>query len=184
MLSPLRTGSAAPGGCVVALLILILVSGNAFPQSKAAPQKNPRPPRIVSIHFGLSSGMCYGYCSYELNVERGTAVLQAISQGEDKQKCPDLKVSADLSETHWKELTESIDRDSLLSLPPKIGCPGCVDEPVESIEVRFSDHAKMEIYYNAGDAPNELKALSARLSALKEKLVKELPPTYARRCEM
>ena len=126
--------------------------------------------------------MCYGYCSYVLSVERGTAVLQAYSQGEDKQKCPDLKVSADLSETHWKELTESIDRDSLLSLPRKIGCPGCVDEPVESIEVRFSDHAKTEIYYNAGGAPGELEGLSQKLTALKEKLVKELPPAYLRQC--
>jgi hypothetical protein len=121
--------------------------------------------------------MCYGYCDAELAVEPGEATLLNQSWEKDKNKCPDLKVRADVSDKHWKELVQLIDREALFPLPDRIGCPGCVDEVVESLEVRFSNQTKKTVQYNLGSAPKEIQALSTRLAALHEKLHGELPPT-------
>ena len=120
--------------------------------------------------------MCYGYCSTELEVEPQEATLRDSTWSEDKSICPDLKVRAYLSDRHWKELEHLIDRESLFSLPDRVGCPGCVDEPIQSVEIRFSNHTNKAIYYNYGDAPQEIRSLSAKLEALHDKLKKELHP--------
>ncbi len=135
-----------------------------------------KPPQVTHIRFILSSGMCYGYCMQELDVEQGQAILLNHSQGEDKNKCPDLKVTADFSDKHWKELVQLIDREALFALPERIGCPGCVDQVIEHVEVRFSDHTKRGVSYNLGDTPKEIKTLSAKLAALEAKLANEIPP--------
>jgi hypothetical protein len=121
--------------------------------------------------------MCYGYCSAQLEVESGEATLLNHSRDKDPNKCPDLRVRRDLSGTHWKELVQLVDREALLALPDRIGCPGCVDEVIESLEVRFSNHTKKSVQYNLGGAPKEIQSLSARLAALLAKLDSELPPT-------
>lgn len=164
-----------------AVLLFGLATGSVWAQQRPTAaadraQHPAKPPRVTSIRFHLSSGMCYGYCYAELGVEPGEATLLKASWDKDKHKCPDLRVRAGLSDKHWKELAQLIDREALLALPDRIGCPGCVDEVVESIEVRFSDHTKKGVGYNMGSAPKEIKALSQKLSALEQKLAKELPP--------
>jgi hypothetical protein len=54
----------------------------------------------------------------------------------------------DLSGSRWKELVQLVDHEALLALPDRIGCPGCVDEVIESLEVRFSNHTKKIVQYN------------------------------------
>lgn len=118
--------------------------------------------------------MCYGYCYSELEVKQGKASLLVGSRDEDKN-CPNRVVKANLSDKRWKEMTQAIDREALFALPNSIGCPGCVDEVVESIEVRFSDHTKKTVQYNLGGAPKKIKALAESLLNLHEKMRKELP---------
>jgi len=166
----------------IALMLICLVAGTLWAQephlAKAASQP-AKPPRVTSILFSRSSGMCYGYCYAQLEVESGEATLLNHSRDRDKDanKCPDLRVRRDLSSTHWKELVQLVDREALLALPDRIGCPVCVDEVIESLEVRFSNHTKKIVQYNLGSAPKEIQSLSGRLAALLEKLDSELPPT-------
>lgn len=150
----------------------------------AADKTSPSPPRVLGIRLALSSGMCYGYCFFELNVEPGMAILLTSSSNRDKQACPDLKVTTNLSDKHWNELEKLIDHDALLALPERIHCPGCADGVVEAIEVRYSDHTKKTTYFNMGDDPEEIRPLSEKLLALERRLAKELPPTSIRRCEL
>jgi hypothetical protein len=163
-----------------ALMLVGLAAGSVGAQKPHAVRTadHPaKPPHVISIRFSQSSGMCYGYCYTELKIEPGEATRVIHSFEKDKRKCPDLKVRADLSDKHWKELAQLIDREALFALPERIGCPGCGDEVVESIEVRFSDHTKKGVRYSKGGGPSEIKALSARLAALDEKLDNELPTT-------
>ncbi len=44
----------------------------------------------------------------------------------------------------------------LFSLPDKIGCPGCVDEPVDWITVDYSDGTKKTVMCNAVGPPTEI----------------------------
>jgi hypothetical protein len=162
------------------LMLTSIVAGAVWAQEPpvAKAKDHPaKPPRVARMTFSQSSGMCYGYCYAELQVEPGEATLLNQSRENDKKKCPDLKVRADLSEKHWKELVQLVDREAMFALPDRIGCPGCVDEVVESLEVRFSDHTKKSVMYNLGNAPQEIQALSARLAATLKKLDSELPST-------
>lgn len=125
----------------IALMLICLAAGSLLAQepplakSKGQPTK---PPRVIRILFSQSSGMCYGYCYAQLEVESGEATLLKPYRDKNTNKCPDLKVRGDLSGTHWKELAQLVDHEALLALPERIGCPGCVDEVIESLEVRFS----------------------------------------------
>jgi len=140
----------------IALMLISLAAGTLSaqepPLAKAKGQP-AKPPRVTRILFSRSSGMCYGYCSAQLEVETGEATLLDHSRDKDTNKCPDLRVRRDLSGVHWKELVQFVDREALLALPDRIGCPGCVDEVIESLEVRFSDHTKKSVQYNLGSAP-------------------------------
>lgn len=169
---------------LIALLMLGLTSGTSWAQQSNFDKETDKLPRVISIRLTFSSGMCYGYCHTELTIEHGDATLLTGSWERDGHQCPDLKVRSDLSEKHWKELLALVDHQALLALPESIGCPGCVDEVVEGIEVRFSDHTKKRITYNMGSAPKEIKALSEKLSALEKRLSKELPPVAIAQCRM
>lgn len=164
----------------IALMLICLAAGTLSaqepPLAKATGHPD-KPLRVTRILFSRSSGMCYGYCYAQLEVESGEATLLNHSRDKDTNKCPDLRVRGDLSGTHWKELVQLVDRAALLALPDRIGCPGCVDEVIESLEVRFSNHTKKIVQYNLGSAPKEIQSLAARLAALLEKLNSELPPT-------
>lgn len=134
-----------------------------------------KPVHAVHIGFGQWVGICYGYCSVELEVSPGEATLLKTADRSDKRKHPDLRVRADLSTKHWKELQQLADHDTLFALPDHVGCPGCVDEEVEFLEVKFSDRSKKLISYNAGSAPKEIKELTDKLRTLENKLGSELP---------
>jgi len=160
------------------LVLCILVSAShAQEPAVKAPSQAAKPPHATRIVLSLGSGMCYGYCNIELEVDPGEAILHVRSRESDKKKCPDLKVTASLSNKHWTELAQSIDHGAVFKLPDSVGCPGCVDQVIEGIEIRFSDRTTKDVEFNEGSAPTELTDLSARLVALHEKLSKELPPT-------
>ena len=93
-----------------------------------------------------------------------------------KEKYPDLRVRMDFSDKHWHELQLMVNHNALFALPTMIGCPGCVDEVVESLEVKFSDRTSKSVGYNEGNAPGEIKALTEKLHALETKLANEIPP--------
>ena len=51
----------------------------------------------------------------------------------------------------WQRVKAAVDTDSLFSLPDRIGCPGCVDEPVDWITVDYSDGTEKSVFCNVGD---------------------------------
>ena len=166
----------------ISVILFAFLSGCLLAQQSKDLEGSAKPPRVINIRFSLSSGMCYGYCFIELEVERGVATLLDKSWSEDERKCPDIKVRADFSDKHWKEMTDLVDRKALLTLPERIGCPGCTDSIVESVEVQFSDQTKKKTTYDWGHPPTEIKALSKSLHDEEEKLSKELPPSTVTRC--
>lgn len=129
--------------------------------------------------------MCDGYCWAQIEVKPGEAELvkKVWYEGPSAPKeSPDLHVRMDISSKRWDELQRLASRDNLLAEPNTISrCPGCTDQPVEWIEVTFSDHTKKAARYNVGDGPVGIRDLVEKLNALMEKLHNELPPKYWRR---
>ena len=95
----------------IALMLISLAAGTLSaqepPLAKAKGQP-AKPPRVTRILFSRSSGMCYGYCSAQLEVESGEATLLNHSRDKDPNKCPDLRVRRDLSGAHWEELVQLV----------------------------------------------------------------------------
>jgi hypothetical protein len=152
-----------------------LKHANAAPRSPD--RKTPKAVRVVSIHFGQWAGMCYGYCSTELEVSAGEAVLHQKAWGPvEQRRYPARQVRADLSDKHWKELQQLVDHVTLISLPDKVGCPDCTDGGAESVEVKFSDRTSKKITFDMGVPPKELKDLADMLRTLESKLLQEFPP--------
>jgi hypothetical protein len=164
---------------VTTAVIFVCSAVNAAVQQPIVPKpgaSSTKPVRVVNIRFGASAGMCYGYCSSELEVRSGEAVLHQHAWGPvEQRRYPARQVRADLSNKHWKELQQLVNHDGFMSLPATIGCPDCTDGGAESVEVKFSDHTSKKITFDMGNPPKQLKDLRDKLWELEQKLGKELP---------
>jgi hypothetical protein len=120
--------------------------------------------------------MCYGYCATDLTIESRQSRLVERAFSETK-KYPDLKGKRKLAKEEWDELLQSVDPQAQSALVGRIGCPGCVDEVVESIEVQFSDGTKKSVEYNAGTAPPALARTVQCINSIRAKFTLRVPPT-------
>jgi hypothetical protein len=166
----------------LALFVLAAGTASSVAQHPASNKSIKKAAKVTRISFGQSSGMCYGYCSSQLVVAEGSATV-TLSSFNEKEKYADLVVRSDISAKRWNSLVQAFDRDGLFALPNAIGCPGCVDEPVEGIEVHFSDGRSKSVNYNLGAVPVSLRALQEQLASLEEKLRSEIPPWQINRTD-
>ncbi|HXX46189.1 MAG TPA: hypothetical protein VEJ38_15780 [Candidatus Acidoferrales bacterium] len=171
----------------MALLAWCLCAGHSTAQqlSPASPhmrQRDALKTRVRNIRFDWWAGFCSGYCCTTLDVQPDAVSLTLTTVGKDyiadyKLRYPDQEVRADLSDKHWRELEQLVDRDALFALPDTIGHPGAVDDPIESVELKFSDGARKRVTFSAaGNPPAEIEPLIRKLWALQLRLEKELPP--------
>ena len=80
----------------------------------------------------------------------------------------------------WDERKNLLDAKVLAAFGGRIGCPGCVDERVEWVEVEFSDGTKRGVAYNEGNAPPLIAALFEKIRGhrCKAYAVMESPAFY------
>src|SRR5579859_5835912 len=161
--------------CSVALFALMAGIGSSTAQQPTQTTRSSKPLHVTSIALAQVSDWCDGYCSIRLVVSDENAVL-TMSAINEKDKYPELIVKSDISAKRWKSLTQAVDRQALLALPDVVGCPGCADQPIEAIEVHFSDGQSKSVMYNFKRAPVSLSALQEQLSSLEAKLAREIPP--------
>jgi hypothetical protein len=152
------------------------------PEKSKPPVKMASPPHAVGIRFVLGYGYggcrCYGGAEMEIGSGKATLLKTPIRECQHKnpQKYRVLRVDADLSDKHWRELQQLSDRDALFALPDKIPCPQCTgDEGSEFVEVRFSDRTKKSVALGSESVPNEVEMLLEQLVSLEGKLEDELP---------
>lgn len=142
--------------------VVSLTIGNAFAQQVALPPHPSANGQIVRVKTGSYAGMCIGYCASETIIEPRSIVTISRSFSE-KRKYPDLKMKRRITKEDWEDLQRLIDAEVLAALTGPIGCPGCVDEEVEWIEVQFSDGTKKSVSYNAGNAPPAIAVLIQKI---------------------
>jgi hypothetical protein len=138
-------------------------------------QQNPPPKRpgtearIVRIEYGSSSGMCLGYCYSQTTIEEKmvrsvSRTNYSLSGNRDKEH-PDKKSKWKITTEQWKRAKAAVDTESLFALPDRIGCPGCVDEPVDWITVEYNDGSTKSVLCNSGgpatDMADKIKAALA-----------------------
>ena len=115
------------------LLLLLTLIVCCAPCSRSADMKR----QPLYVKYGTDGGRCTGYCRFEMTLKPG--LLECLDQSPSNSKGypPRSKRSA-LSASDWDKITSTISYEDLVSLPERIGCPGCADEGIEWIEIRQS----------------------------------------------
>jgi hypothetical protein len=104
--------------------------------------------------------MCYGYCYSQTTIEE--RMVRSVSRtnyslnGNRDNEHPDKKSHRKITSEQWERVKGAVDTESLFALPDKIGCPGCVDEPVDWITVRYSDGTEKSVMCNSGGPATEM----------------------------
>lgn len=126
-----------------------------------SPPKHPAPDaQIVRIEYGSESGMCYGYCYNQTIIDART--IRHVSRtnyslnGNRDSENPDKKSRRKITVAEWERAKAAVDTESLFALPDRMGCPGCVDEPVDWIQVDYSDGTKKSVMCNSGDLATDI----------------------------
>jgi len=78
-------------------------------------------------------------------------------------------LSMPMTQEIWGSLTRSFDVDKFNSLPDRIGCPGCADNAVITIEISNSTHSK-SISFEPEDNIPEIDSLRQTLDDIIEKI--------------
>jgi hypothetical protein len=134
--------------------------------AQQAPQVDPSPDaHLVRVRTGSYAGMCIGYCDHETIIEPGS--VRSVSRSfSEKKKYPEVKMKASITKKDWDELKNFLDAKVLAAFSGRIGCPGCVDEMVEWVEVEFSDGTKKSVAYNEGNSPPLIEALLQKIRGI------------------
>lgn len=153
-------GWSPTGARLLAGLLPLLLLAPSSAQQGNPPARPAANAHIVRIEYGSSSGMCMGYCYSQTIVQAGTA--RSVSRtnyslnGNRDPGYPDIKKKWKITAEEWQRAQAAIDTEYLFSLPDRIGCPGCVDQPVDWITVEYSDGATKSVTCNSGDAATDI----------------------------
>ena len=162
----------------LAFSALVLIGTDVSAQQDRSPSQQPLArPHVVSIRDATSSGMCYGYCSDEIRI-KGRSVRFFKRVNENRDRYPEREVKGKISQEEWEGLLKLVDKDALLAVPDRIGCPGCVDEIIEWTQVSFSDGTKKSVTDNLGQAPQPIASLSQKIESIRQEMEEELIRKY------
>lgn len=118
---------------------------------------------LRAIRYGRYAGMCGGYCVEELT-------LTPSEVGFDKHGWthlpPAITMRGAMAESDWREWGEQVDFPLFSSLPDTIGCPDCVDQGGEFVEIRWGNQTK-RIDFN-GSIDSRVDGLTQALQTLFE----------------
>ncbi|MBS3067351.1 hypothetical protein J4450_01500 [Candidatus Micrarchaeota archaeon] len=156
---------------------------SATPAPSPAPTPTPQPTSVPSstqktiskISLGSYFGQCAGYCITSLQITKDNVFYKKIGipDPEARQLIPELNATIALSESEWNELILLIDIDKLENLPDTIGCPDCVDQGAQTLEVAYNSKKK-SVSFSYMDKPKELVDLLTKLTEIREKMEAKL----------
>jgi hypothetical protein len=148
----------------LSFIVVALMAGTLNAQQAPQPDQSPNA-YLVRVRTGSYAGMCIGYCDHETVIEPGS--IRSVSRSfSEKKKYPEVKMKTSITKKDWDELKNFLDAKVLAAFSGRIGCPGCVDEMVEWVEVEFSDGTKKSVAYNEGSAPPLIEALLQKIRGI------------------
>jgi hypothetical protein len=152
-------------------LLVSLTAGTVFAQS----QSHSSGSEIIRIRAITGAGMCYGYCVEELTIQEGRSRLRRRAN-EKNRKYPDLEAKRKLAKQEWDELERSVDPETKAAMVGRIGCPGCADQVIVTIELQFKDGSKKSVTYNLGEEPPAISKTLKCIDALRSQFTLKTPP--------
>jgi hypothetical protein len=152
-------------------LLVSLMSGTMFAQT----QSHSSGAEIIRIRAIMGAGMCVGYCVEELTIQEGRTKLLR-RPNEKSRKYPELEAKRKLAKQEWDDLERSVDPEAKAAMVGPIGCPGCVDQVMTTIEMQFKDGSKESVTYNLGDEPPAIKKMLKCIDAIRSQFTSKTPP--------
>jgi hypothetical protein len=127
-------------------------------------------PGVKQVVSTTSFGMCVGYCSTQLEISEGQAVLTRTSRGgRGAQELPDQRFTQTLTAEEWVEIAGLAAAAKFDGLPPVIGCPDCADGGAESLTV-IGGSAPKTVSFDHGATVEQVQPLLDRVRAIRAKL--------------
>lgn len=155
-------GFAFAGVTAVALLSAACQSG-AGDMSAAA--------GVTKITSTTSFGMCVGYCTTQLDIADGEAVLTRIGRGgRGAATLPDETLRRSLTSAEWQEFTQLASRARFQGLPEVLGCPDCADGGAETLSIETASGTQ-SVKFEYGANVEALQPLLDRVRKEREKLM-------------
>ncbi len=157
-MNELRTASRLLLGSL--LLALAAAGCQLFPA-----EEDPSSERQIVVRTGTSFGECVGFCRTELIVDPNQAIFRIFVQ-DFRTGPPDIEVTRELPPDTWSRLLGTFSMAQFLDLDEVYGCPDCVDQGAEWIEIETETRVK-RVTFDYGLELDEIRTLQRELRALR-----------------
>lgn len=125
---------------------------------------------VTKVVSTTSFGMCVGYCTTQLEIGEGQAVLTRTSRGgRGGAQLPDQRFTKTLSAAEWADIADLAQKTKLDGLPETIGCPDCADGGAESLTIVGAKGEK-KITFDHGAAIEQAALLLEKVRAIRAEL--------------
>jgi hypothetical protein len=108
-----------------------------------------------------------GFCSGEYYMNQVILTPKTLVRILWARRGPKWNVTTQrtLTREEWIRVTSLLDANTLATFKGPIGCPGCVDQPTDGVEVDFSDGTTKSVLYSVGEGPAAAKAFVALIDS-------------------
>jgi hypothetical protein len=145
-------------------LLLCLIVLTLIQCHKGSVIVDPGPLENITVKSGASFGECLGYCRREIEIN-GTQITYTQS-GWNTEVYPPVITTGEITVQEWNRLAEMIDCETLKNMEDVYGCPDCVDQGAEWIEIIHPDFSK-KITFEFGDSLEEIQDLLSQLRGIR-----------------
>lgn len=132
----------------------------------------PQQPNVTRVVSTTSFGMCVGYCTTELEITEGQAVLARLARGGRgaPDSLPPQRFTMQLSASEWQDIQRLAAAADFDALPDVVGCPDCADGGAEGLAVEDAEGAEsVSLEFRAN--VREVQPLLTRVRAIRDQLM-------------
>lgn len=140
----------------VALLLLGLLTTSSRCQKSDVDDLNKDQSSEVQIILDRTAYFCAERCRTQYLFEDGQVLTSHFDRPNDED--PRWECRRNLPAKQWQSILDALDMNALSSTDPTIGCPGCADEPIETLVVSNGEK-NFEIRMNQGAEVPSIQAL-------------------------
>lgn len=151
------------------LTMLLPIAALALAGCASAPA--PSAGGVTRVVSTTSFGMCVGYCTTELEITEGQAVLTRLprgGRGVPSTMAPQ-RSSIPLTAGEWADIQRLAAQADFEALPDVVGCPDCADGGAERLTVEGAGGAESVSIEFRADV-DELQPLLDRVREIRERL--------------
>lgn len=132
------------------LLLAILTQSSQCEKEDLNPEKSNL--AELTITLDQTAWFCAGECRYNFVFQEGLVITSRYDKPNDET--PLWICDRSLSATDWQTIRTALDLDNLVDTEETIGCPGCADAPIETLEVVNGDFSRSVSMNMGEDVPS------------------------------